>query len=256
MMVRIFFGGRHEHFHLGLHDLKPRPADMRQIVGLGVFASGRMLLRNIGGLLLMRLVALFGTVPVAAYGIGMRLQMFVFGPSMGFGTAAAALVGQNVGAGKPDRAEKCAWLALAMAGGVVGCVGAIYWFAGPSLVAIFNDNPEVVAEGATLLKWFSLSFVFMSASFVLSHAMTGGGDTLFPMLIVAASLLLLGVPLAYGLARAWGDVEGVWAAIACANLAAGLLSAWAFRRGRWRVTGARIRRVSFAEPEEAGGSDE
>jgi putative MATE family efflux protein len=247
LMVRVFFGGRHEHFHLHLHDLRPRLSDMREIAGIGIFASGRMLLRNIGGLLLMRLVAIFGTVAVAAYGIGMRLQMLVFGPSMGFGTAAAALVGQNVGAGNPRRAEKSAWLAAAMACGVVACVSVIFWFFGGRVVAVFNDDPQVVATGATLLRWFSVSFVFLSLTFVLSHAMTGGGDTLLPMLIVGASLILVGVPLAYALAKTWRDVQGVWAAIACSNLVAGLLSVWAFRHGRWRAIGDRIRRAGAIE---------
>jgi len=246
LMVRIFFGGGHEHFHLHTHDLRPRLADMRQIAGIGIFASGRMLLRNVGGLMLMRLVAMFGTVPVAAYGIGMRLQMLVFGPSMGFGTAAAALVGQNLGAGKPARAEKSAWLAVGMACAIVFCVSLVFWFAGAKLVAVFNDDARVVAVGANLLRWFSVSFIFLSLTFVLSQAMTGGGDTLLPMLIVGAAVLLA-VPLAYALARLWGEVQGVWVAIACSNLAAGLLSVWAFRHGRWRAIGDRIRRDSAAQ---------
>ena len=247
LMVRIFFGGGHKHFHLHTHDLRPRLADMRQIAGIGIFASGRMLLRNVGALVLMRLVAVFGTAPVAAYGIGMRLQMLVFGPSMGFGTAAAALVGQNVGAGKPARAEKSAWLAVGMACVVVACFSLLFWFEGRRLVAVFNDNPQVIAVGANLLRWFSVSFVFLAMTFVLSQAMTGGGDTLLPMLIVGAAVVLLAVPLAYALAKLWGDVEGVWVAIACSNLVAGLLSVWAFRHGRWRAIGDRIRRAGATE---------
>ena len=244
LMVRVFFGGSHEHFHLRLRGLKPRLGAMRQVIGIGIFASGRMLLRNIGGLLLMRLVAMFGTVPVAAYGIGMRLQMLVFGPSMGFGTAAAALVGQNVGAGKPHRAEKSAWLAAGMACAIAACISVIFWFEGSRLVALFNNDPHVVAVGANLLRWFSVSFVFLAMTFVLSQAMTGAGDTLLPMLIVGLSLVLLGVPLAYGLARLWDDVQAVWAAIACSNLVAGVLSVWAFRHGRWRTIGATIHRAA------------
>jgi len=244
LMVKVFFGGDHEHFHLRLRGLKPRFGAMREIVGIGIFASGRMLLHNIGALMLIRLVALFGTVPVAAYGISMRLQMLIFGPSMGFGTAAAALVGQNVGAGKPKRAETSAWVAVGMACVVVLFFSLLFWFGRAHVVAAFNNDPEVVSVGANLLRWFSVSFVFLSMTFVLSHAMTGGGDTLLPMLIVGVALLLLGVPLAYALAKLWGDVQGVWAAIACSNLVAGLLSAWAFRHGRWRRVGERIRRAA------------
>jgi len=244
LMARVFFDGKHEYFHLHAGHFRLRFGILRRIVGMGVFASGRMLLHNIGSLMLMRLVALFGTVPVAAYGIGMRLQMLVFGPSMGFGTAAAALVGQNVGAGKPERAAKSAWLAVGMVEVIIVCLSVLFWFAGASLVAVFNNDPQVVAVGANLLRWFSVSFIFLSMMFVLSHAMTGGGDTLLPMVIVGVALVLLGVPLAYALARTWGDVQGVWAGIACSNVTGGLLSVWAFRHGRWRAVGERIRRSS------------
>jgi len=240
LMVRVFFGGDHEHFHLHLRALRPRLGPMREIAGMGIFASGRMLLRTVGGLLLMRIVAMFGTVSVAAYGIGMRLQMFVFGPSMGFGTAAAALVGQNLGAGKPARAARAAWLSMAMACGIALCLSVVYCFEGRFLTGIFNDDPEVIEAGANLLRWFGVSFVFLSATFVLCQAMTGAGDTLAPMVIVGVSLVLVGVPLAYGLARLWGSAEGVWASVAFTNIVSGVLSAWAFRRGRWRAVGERI----------------
>jgi len=250
LMVKVFFGGKHEYFHLHLHGLKPRLGAMRQIAGIGIFASGRMLLRNIGGLLLMRLVALFGTTSVAAYGIGMRLQMLIFGPSMGFGTAAAALVGQNLGAGKPKRAQEAAWLAVGLACAVVSCFGLLFWLAGAPLMALFNDDPLVVALGANMLRWFSVSFAFLAMSFVLGNAMTGGGDTLLPMLIVGVCFVLLGPPLAYGLARAWNSVEGVWAAIACLNILGGLLSALAFSYGRWRTVGERIRQTMQTEAQD------
>lgn len=241
VMIQVFFGGRHEQFHLHLRDLKPRPADMGRIASLGLYASGRMLLRNVGGLLLMRLVATFGTVSVAAFGICMRLQMVVFGPSIGFGTAAAAMVGQNVGAGRPERAERSAWVAVGLAVAIVSCVSTAFWFAGRPLVAFFNDEPEVVALGASLLRWFSFSFIFLSMSFVLSHAMTGGGDTILPMVTVAVSLIFFTVPVAYWLSHAWGGVDGVWAAMAGGNVLAGVLAAAAFRLGYWRVTGEQIR---------------
>ena len=243
LMTRTFFSGRHEYFHLRPTCLKPDPGLMAQIARIGMFASGQMLIRNIGGLALMRLVATFGTAAVAAYGIGMRLQMVIFGPSMGFGVAAATLVGQNLGAGNPSRARKSGWTAVGLVMAPVITFAIVFWVGGHYLIALFNREPAVVEIGATMLRWFSPSFAFVAMAFVFNRALAGAGDTLLPMLIVAVSLLLLGVPLAYALSHHFNSVQGVWAAIVSSNVAAGLLSALAFSSGRWVRTGIRIREL-------------
>jgi putative MATE family efflux protein len=244
ILVRVFFGGRHEHFQLRLSHLKLEMDTVRRIGRIGVFASGRMFLQNIAQLFLMRLVAMFGTIPVAGFGIGLRLQMFVFGPSMGFGTAAGTMTGQNLGAGKPDRAARATWFAVSIAGGIALVLSVIYWFAGPQLTRIFNEDPRVVEAGAVFLKWYGVSLLFMAVTFVLGFAMMGAGDTLTPMIIVAVTLVLLGVPLAYLLAYFFNDVRGIWAALVFSNVLSGLATMAAFKWGRWRKVGERIRHIT------------
>jgi len=170
LLARVFFGGGHQQFHLHWADLAPRPAILWHMLKIGVFSSAQVLIRNISAIFLVRIVAIFGTAALAAYTIGIRLRMIVMMPGMGFGNAAATLVGQNLGAAKPDRASKAAWLTV----GVYTLVAIpaallLIAFAAP-IVSIFNDTPDVVANGAKFLRWFSAIFAFMCLSMVLGRA--------------------------------------------------------------------------------------
>ncbi|MFO7955492.1 MAG: MATE family efflux transporter [Candidatus Brocadiia bacterium] len=250
VVLYIFFVAQDGPFRLHVRDLRPHLARVWRILRIGIFASGRMLVRNIAGLLLMRLVAGFGTAPVAAYGISMRVRMLVFGPSMGFGTAAATLIGQNLGAEQPERAEKAGWIAAGIAICISLAIMCVFWTVPARIIAIFNDDPQVVSVGVGVLRWLSASFAFMTMAFVLGRGMTGAGDTLSPMLVQAFALLLVGLPLAYALSHALDSVKGIWMAIFAANVLAGLGSAAIFRWGRWKEVGAGI-----AERDEAPASN-
>ncbi len=242
IVLYLFFIARSGPFVLHLSDLRPHITRIWRILRIGIFASGRMLIRNVSGVFLMRLVAAFGTAAIAAFGISMRLHMLIFGPSMGFGTAAATLIGQNLGAGKPHRAEKAGWTAA----GIIVCISlvltAVFWAIPGKLIAVFNDDPAVVAIGVGVLRWLSASFPLMATGFVLGRGMTGAGDTLSPMLVQAAALIVVGVPLAYLLSWALGSVQGIWMGIFAANILSGLGSIAIFRWGRWREVGAAIAR--------------
>ena len=240
LLARVFFGGAHQQFHLHWADLAPRPAILWHMLKIGVFSSAQVLIRNISAIFLVRIVAVFGTAALAAYAIGIRLRMMLMMPGMGFGNAAATLVGQNLGAAKPERASKAAWLTV----GVYALVAipaalVLIAFAAP-IVSIFNDTPEVVANGAKFLRWFSASVAFMCLSMVLGRAMNGAGDTFWPMLITAAGMIAFRIPLSYGLARAMQDVTGVWIALAASNVAQGALFAGVFAWGRWKAIGRRL----------------
>jgi Na+-driven multidrug efflux pump len=192
-------------------------------------------------------VALFGTVALAAYGIGMRLRMVVMMPGIGFGNAAATLVGQNLGADKPKRAEHAGWAVTGMYALVAVFVTIGFCVFAEPLIAFFNDDPQVVATGASFLRWFSATFVFMAFSIVLGRAMNGASDTLWPMLITAVSLVALRIPLAWGLSTVWRET-GVWAGLAASNVVQGLIFIAAFRWGHWK----RIGRAYVLAAQDAG----
>jgi len=205
---------------------------------IGIFSSGQMLMRNLSAIALIWIVAGFGTVALAAYGIGIRLRMAVMMPGMGFGNAAATLVGQNVGALKPRRAEHAGWIVTAMYSLIALLMTAIFCAFARPLIAVFNADSQVVAVGASFLRWFSPTFLFIAFSIVLGRAMNGAGDTFWPMMITAVSMLALRIPLAWGLSIIWSE-NGIWAALAVGNVVQGLLFVAAFRWGRWKRIGQR-----------------
>jgi len=236
MLARLFFISGHEHFSLRARDLRPRMRTIWRMFKIGVFGSGQMLMRNLSAIVLIRIVAMFGTVALAAYGIGMRLRMVVMMPGMGFGNAAATLIGQNIGAHKPGRAEHAGWVVTGMYGLIALLMTGVFCALAEPLIAVFNADSRVVATGASFLRWFSATFAFMAFSIVLGRAMNGAGDTFWPMLITAVSMLALRIPLAWGLSVPWGET-GIWAGVAMSNVAQGLLFAAAFHWGRWKRIG-------------------
>ncbi len=239
LMARVFFIRGHDHFHLRLTDLRPDWGTIWRMFRIGVFGSGQMLMRNVSALALVRVVAIFGTVPLAAYGVGLRVRMAIMMPGIGFGGAAATLVGQNLGASKPRRAERAGWLATGMYAMFAVAVGACLLAFAEQLIGVFNSEPDVVRVGGEFLRWLSFTFVFMSFSMVLGRAMHGAGDTLVPMLVTAGAMLMLRIPLAYGLSQLWNSEVGVWAGIAASNVVQGLFFVGAFRWGRWKAVGRR-----------------
>ncbi len=219
---------------VGLHHLWPRFDVIGRILRIGVFASGRVLLRNISRLALMRMAAMFGTPAVAAFGICFRLQMFILGPGKGLGTAAATMVGQNLGADKPGRGTRSGWIAAGygVGIGIIFMIG--FWVAPAFLIRVFNRDPEVVATGVSLLRWFAGSFPLLLLGFVLGEAMTGAGDSLRPMLVTGVAQVGIGLPAAGMLASYWNSASGIWAGFFVGNMVVGLLSAVVFYRERWQ----------------------
>jgi len=255
MLARVFFRGRHAQFHLRWRHLLPRSAVISRMSKIGVFSSGRMLMINISSLLLVRVVAMFGTAAAAAYTVGLRLMMTVIILGMGFGNAAAILVGQNLGARRPHRAVRAGWLTAAMYALMAVPVALVFHFFAENLIAFFNDDPQVVAAGSSLLRWLALTLVFLCMSIVLGRAMSGAGDTFWPMVITAAAMLGLRIPLAYWLSRALSSETGVWIAIAISNLIHGGIFIAAFAWGRWKKIGEFHVLAAWRGPAPAGEAD-
>jgi putative MATE family efflux protein len=245
VLAWVFFVRGHRQFHLRVASLVPDPSTVGHILRIGVFGSGQMLVRNISALVLMRIVALFGTVAVAAYTIGLRLWFMVLMVGIGVGGAAGTLVGQNLGAGRPDRAARAAWLAAGMYAVVCVVISTLFMLLAEDLVGVFLlrrdalkavvDRAQVVATGATFLRWMAPTFVFLAFAVVLGGAMNGAGDTLVPLVIVSFAVLAVRIPLALFLAMDWDSAEGVWVALAGSAVLQGLLYAGAFRWGHWKL---------------------
>jgi Na+-driven multidrug efflux pump len=183
----------------------------------------------------MRIIAMFGDEAVAGYVIAIRLIIFTILPSWGLSNAAATLVGQNLGAGQPDRAERSVWRAGLINTIFLVSVSLIYIIFAPWIIQLFDDTPAVVEAGVVTLRIICLGYVFFAYGMVLSQAFNGAGDTRTPMLINIFCFWLLEIPLGYFLAVTLDmGLAGVCWAIAIAETALAIIAAILFRRGTWK----------------------
>ena len=185
---------------------------------------------------LVRVVAGFGSEAIAGYVIGLRVIMFVLLPAVGLSNAAATLVGQNLGAGKPERAEQSVWKAAFINAAFLGAIGLIFVFFSNAVVGIFTSEPDVLAYGTSCLHIVAYGFVFYGFGMVLETAFNGAGDTWTPTYLNFFIFWLFEIPLAYVLAYYFGfGADGVFWAITIAFSVLAVVSAMLFRRGKWKT---------------------
>ncbi len=180
------------------------------------------------------ITAAFGTAAQNGLGVGIRVEGLCFFILVGFGLAASPMVGQNLGAGRPERAERAAWITVAMAM-VPSLLFTVVFLAVPeSFMRVFSQDPDTIRHGTDYLRIVALCFVFLNLEVVLANAFVGAGDTMPPML-VDVPLTALRIPLAWGLAHSlgWGPA-GVWWAISATAIARGIGLSVLFARGRWK----------------------
>ncbi len=220
---------------LHLRHMLPRPAIAMNILRIGLPGSGQMLARSLMALVLMRIAATAGTDAIAAFGAGTRLQQLILMPAFALGNAAATLVGQNLGAGHPDRAARGAWIATWMDVALMAVFGVLLAGFAPPLMGIFTDDAKVITIGSDFLRITCGFYVFVAPSIVLGRALQGAGDSLTPMILTLVSLWGIQVPLAILLSRVFvPPTDGLWWAIAMAVTIHGLLVSIVFQRGRWK----------------------
>ena len=185
---------------------------------------------------LVKILAAFGSVPLAGYTIAMRVVMFMLLPSWGLGNAAATLVGQNLGAGNPARAEAAVWRAAFYNFVFLGIIGLLLVLFGDTVVRLFTPDPAVVAQGGRCLRIVASGFAFYAYGMVVTQAFNGAGDTRTPTAINLGCFWLGEIPLALLLARGLGlGPTGVYVAITAAFSAVAVVSITLFRRGRWKT---------------------
>jgi MATE family, multidrug efflux pump len=184
---------------------------------------------------LVRIVSLFGAAAVAGYTIAIRIVIFIILPSWGLSNAAATLVGQNLGAKQPDRAETCVWRTGLYNMLFLGSVGIIFAIFAQPLVRVFTNDPSVAPMAASCLRIVSYGNIGYAYAMVMLQAFNGAGDTVTPTVLNLFGFWLFEIPLAYWLAlRAGWHTNGVYYAIVIAEGAVAVASMVIFKRGRWK----------------------
>lgn len=222
---------------------------MKRIISIGSFSSLQVFIREVSFLFLMRLVASFGAVTLAAYGIGARLRMVIMVPGLGFANSASVLVGQNMGAKQPERATESAWRTVLYYEFIAIPLATIFIIFAPQLVAIFAKQPEVIRIGTSFLRYLGVTFPFLALSLVLGQAMNGAGDTAAPTIINAIAQLGVRIPLAYIFALVVGmGSSGIWLGINASDIAQGLGMVFLFKSGHWKKVYAKHREKLEQQP--------
>jgi len=226
--------------HRTLIDLKrthlhPNAEVIKGITRIGSPSSLSAIIIDVSMVVMMGLVARYDTAIEAAYGISIRLNSLVTIPAMGFGFAAGAIIGQNLGAGKYERAMHGGYLILCLSL-LASLPVTICFYAFPEeLFRIFTSDPATVEAGIALMYVRFLSMPYLSIGNCLTQAINGSGDTMHPMIFSIVALLIVRVGIAYFLVLSYEEI-GVWMALSLSNFLFGLLDLSWFVSGRWKHT--------------------
>jgi putative MATE family efflux protein len=209
---------------------------MRNILNIAGTAMFQNFVATASWAALVRIIAGFGSAAVAGNTIGIRIILFALLPSFGVSNAAATLVGQNLGAGKPDRAEAAAWKAGLYNTICLGTVGLVFLLFAPQLIAVFTQDPEVALYGTRSLRIIAAGFLFYGYGMTLTASFNGAGDTRTPTLIHLVCLWMWEIPLAWALAYPFGfGPTGVFIAVSVAFSTLAFVSSWLFSKGTWKT---------------------
>lgn len=202
-------------------------------IGLPVALGGAVF--SLVYIFLTRFTSDYGTSALAALGVGHRVESLSYMTCVGFGTAAATAVGQNLGAGEPERARRSGRTAVAYALVVTAAVGVCFLLWPEAVVGVFTDDPAVVRDGSAYLRIVAVAQAFMALHLVLESAMSGAGYTTVPMTF-STFFSVARLPLA-ALLSPWLGLSGIWWAISATSVARGGAMAWIWRRAGWTERG-------------------
>jgi len=208
---------------------------MRRMIVISVGGIGQFLIATSSWIVIMRIVAHYGSAAIAAYTIALRIIEFVFLPAWGLGNAAATLVGQNLGAGQPDRAEISAWRAAKYNAIFMTGLGLLSVLAAPWIAALFTSDADVMRYGTSCIRILGIGYPMYAIGMIMVQSLNGAGDTATPSILNFLCFWVVQIPLAWWLAEplSWGPNGVFWSIVASESLLT-VLSVMVFRRGSWK----------------------
>ena len=220
---------------ISAHDLRLDLSIMKSVLRLSGSGTLQILIGTASYVGLVRILSVFGSSALAGYTIGIRLIIFALLPAFGISNAAATMVGQNLGAGRPDRAERAVWTAAWYSMVFLGTVSVVFLLAARPITGLFTSDPEVQGYAISCLRTVSLGFIFYGVGMVLTSSFNGAGDTWTPTLINLFVFWLWEIPLAWWLSSHAGfGPRGVFIALTVSYSTLAVVSALMFKRGRWK----------------------
>ena len=214
-----------------------RFAVIRKLFTVSLGGAGQFIIGSASWIVLMNIMGLFGQEAQAGYMLGIRLILFTLLPAWGMANAASTLVGQNLGAARPDRAEEAVWKAAFYNMIFLGGVSLIYFLGANWFMGIFTDDALVLRYGVECLQWICAGYVFFAYGMVIGQSFNGAGDTKTPTKLNFLGFWVVQIPLAYGMAiHLEMGPKGVFLAIALAQTFLAVVNVLVFRQGKWKET--------------------
>ena len=209
---------------------------MRSILKTSAGGMFQFIIGSCSWIFLARIIAESGTAAVSGYGTAIRICIFTILPAWGLANAAATLVGQNLGANQPERAEKSVWRTAFIAFCFFAIVAVVFFVFGANLMRFFTDDKEAIAAGTECLHILAIGYVFFAYGMIISQAFNGAGDTRTPTYINLFVFWVLQIPLAWALAKFLKmGPTGVYIAIGVAESVLAIVSIVIFRKGKWKL---------------------
>jgi putative MATE family efflux protein len=224
-----------ERMRIGVRQMRLNLSVMSRLIRVASTGILQFLIAQASWIGLVRIVSVFGAAALAGYTVGIRIIIFILLPSWGLSNAAATLVGQNLGAGQPERAESSVWRTGLWNMIFLGSMGVVFFLFAAPIVSIFTKDPAVMRIAANSLRIFSCGNVAYAFGMVMMQAFNGAGDTITPTIVNLVGFWILELPLAWWLAHRTPLKEnGVFLSVVFAELFMVIAMVLLFREGRWK----------------------
>ena len=229
-----YLNKKQEYFDLSFKGFKFDRDIIKSILRFGLPAGIGQTINALGSTVVVRVVTFFGPVPLAVYGVGTKVDSLIMMPAMSMSIAAAAMVGQNIGANQLERARKTAWIGMIMLGGLLIVMATILALFPYYAVRVFSDDPTILQPGIEYIRILAVSYPFMAVIMLLGGVFRGSGAALAAMAISIGTLWIVRVPLAVFLSINLGQgSSGIWWAVSLSWILGAFISMVYFLKGKW-----------------------